>query len=679
MLTPVEKAIFILAVLTSLYFAVGTFKKMVAIIGSGSGEIPRDRMLYRCALGVKMLINQNNMIRNRPFVSLVHSLIAWTFILYLLVNVVDVLEGLITNFHFLGSGLTGDIYHFLVDVMSVMALIGMTYFLVRRFLSKSPALNIRDNIKLHPAAIKGISKDSLLVGLFILGHIGFRFLSASFQIAQEGGDTWQPFANILASVWMGLPPFIVLSAEHIFWWLAIGLILVFLPYFPHTKHAHLFMGPFNLATKPDRKSPGAMDAIDFEDESIEQFGISQLKDLSQTQLVDAFACIMCNRCQDACPAYTTGKELSPSALEINKRYHISENMNALADGKGDDVPLLSYAISESALWACTSCGACVEVCPVGNEPMLDILGIRQDQVLMNSAFPNELKGAFTGIERNGNPWQMSGDRMAWTESLDFVVPTTDDNPEYDLLYWVGCAGAYDPGTQKTARAIATILNTAGVNFAVLGNSETCTGDMARRAGNEYLFSEMAKSNIETLNGAGAQKKKIVTGCPHCFHTLDNEYPAYGGQYDVMHHTQLIDNLITEGKIKPESQDGTEITYHDPCFLGRHNGEYNAPRDALTTHGFSLVEMARNKRDSFCCGAGGAQVWKEEEAGDQAVSDHRFEEAKKTGVETLAVGCPFCARMMNDANARAGSPMQIKDIAEIVAESSQKEKGTKQGN
>ena len=678
MLTPIEKVAFIFAVIVSLYYASITFKQMASIIRMGTGQLPTDRFLHRCGIGFKMLFSQNSMIRDRPLVSFIHSFLAWTFILYLLVNVVDVLEGMINGYHFLESSFAGHVYRFLVDVTSMTALIGMIFFLIRRFLSKSPALSVRDNVKIHPDAIKGISRDSLIVGLFILGHVGFRLLGASFQVALTVGETWQPFAGLLAQLWTALPPSILTIGEHISWWLAIGLILAFLPYFPYTKHAHLFMGPFNLATRPERTSLGAMDAIDFEDETIEQFGISQLKDLNQTHLVDAFACIMCNRCQDACPAYVTGKELSPAALEINKRYHIRENMEAMASGEYEDVPLLSYAISESALWACTSCGACVDICPVGNEPMFDILGIRQDQVLMNSVFPKELKGAFTGIERNGNPWQMSGDRLDWAQSLDFPVPTAEENPNYEVLYWVGCAGAYDPNTQKTARAIATILHASGVNFAVLGNSETCTGDMARRSGNEYLFSEMAKGNIDTLNRVGADKKKIVTGCPHCLHTLGKEYSAYGGNYTVMHHTQMIESLTADGKLNTATDQQTQVTFHDPCYLGRHNGEYQAPRNVLADSGLSLVEMARNKRNAFCCGAGGAQVWKEEEEGDQAVSDHRFEEAKNTGAETLAVGCPFCARMMNDANTRAGNPMLVKDVAEIVVESLNRGKRSEKG-
>jgi Fe-S oxidoreductase len=420
-------------------------------------------------------------------------------------------------------------------------------------------------------------------------------------------------------------------------------------------------------TRPQRKVLGALDPIDFEDETIEQFGVARLSDLSQTQIVDAFACIMCNRCQDACPAYVTGKPLSPAALEINKRYYIRKNMSPLAAGEDDSQSLLEYAISDSAVWACTSCAACIEVCPVGNEPMLDILAMRQDQVLMNSSFPHELRGAFTGMERNANPWQMADDRLGWTSSLDFPVPTVEENPDFELLYWVGCAGAFDPNAQEIARAIATVLHAAGVNFAVLGNNETCTGDVARRAGNEYLFYELAQMNIETLNAIGANQKKIVTGCPHCLHTIGNEYADFGGHFTVVHHTQFIAELVGSGRLKLTRQaELGEATFHDPCYLGRHNGVYDEPRQVLTGVGVTLQEMERTRSDSFCCGAGGAQMWKEEEPGTQMVSAARLTEAQNSGATTLAVGCPFCARMLDDANKQAGSPLKVKDIAEIVA-------------
>jgi len=285
---------------------------------------------------------------------------------------------------------------------------------------------------------------------------------------------------------------------------------------------------------------------------------------------------------------------------------------------------------------------------------------------MNSSFPAQLRGAFTGMERNANPWQMTEDRLAWTKPLDFPVSTVEENPDFEVLYWVGCAGAFDPSAQTVARAIATVFHAAGVNFAVLGNNEMCTGDVARRAGNEYLFFELAQMNIETLNDVGADKKKIITGCPHCLHTLGKEYADFGGHYAVVHHTQFIADLIGRGKLHLQSTKLTKATFHDPCYLGRHNGVYDEPRSVLNQTGVKLQEMDRTRNDGFCCGAGGAQMWKEEEPGQEVVNLNRFAEAQATGAEILAVGCPFCARMLNDANSQSGTSMQVKDVAELVA-------------
>ncbi len=666
MLTSIEKILFAVVLLASLYLTYITFSRMIKIVRHGQGQLKFDDLPRRIITGLMAFINQGQIIRHRRLTSLFHFFIAWGFLYYLLVNAVDVVEGYLPGFRFLGHGVPGGLYRLLADVFSMAVLVGMIFFLIRRFVAKVPVLTYHDNVKLHPKAWPGIPTDSLIVGGFILFHVGFRFLGTSFLVALAGPDVWQPFASLVANLWRGLSSTSIAVGWHASWWLALGLILAFLPYFPYSKHAHLFIGPFNFMTRPRRQSPGALEAIDFDDESIEQFGVARLTDLSQTHLVDAFACIMCNRCQDACPAYVTGKELSPAALEINKRYYIRENMKQLAAGE-DPLPLLDYAISQSAVWACTSCGACVEVCPVGNEPMFDILAMRQDQVLMNGLFPNALKGAFTGMERNANPWQMAEDRLAWARSLDFPVPLVEQNPDFEVLYWVGCAGAFDPNAQAIARAIATLLHAAGVNFAVLGNNETCTGDVARRAGNENLFFEMARMNIETLNAIGADKKKIVTGCPHCLHTLGREYTAFGADYTVLHHTQLIAELIGQGRLKLNGNSLEKVTFHDPCYLGRHNGEYDAPRQLLAQAGVTLLEMSRTKSDSFCCGAGGAQVWKEEEAGTEAVSVNRYAEAQGSGAQTIAVGCPFCVRMLNDANAAAGAPMKVKDVAEVVVE------------
>jgi Fe-S oxidoreductase len=342
-------------------------------------------------------------------------------------------------------------------------------------------------------------------------------------------------------------------------------------------------------------------------------------------------------------------------------------MAELAAGATNGSRLLDFAISESAVWACTACGHCIEVCPVGNTPMLDILDIRRDQVLMESSFPEELKGAFVGLERAGNPWQSTDSRLEWSKPLAFPVPTVQENPDYEILLWVGCAGAFNPDAQNTVRALATIMHEAGVSFAVLGDAESCSGDSARRAGNEYLYWEMAKGNIETLNEAGADKKRIVTSCPHCFTTIGKEYGELGGHYEVFHHTQLIADLIGRGKLKLNGDKLEKVTFHDPCFLGRQNGVISEPREVLAQAGATLLEMDRNGRDSFCCGAGGAQYWKEEEHGTEAVNLNRFAQARATGADTLAVGCPFCATMMIDANRENGEAMKVGDVAELVAE------------
>lgn len=666
MLTPTEKFLFILLVAISLSASAVTFNEMRLIIARGQGSLRLDNLLRRMVRGLVALLTQGSIIRNRKLTSLIHYGVAYGFIFYGLVNALDILEGFISGFYL--PGVAGQIYGLLADLFSIAVLVGVVYFLLRRFASPvgSRTLTQRANVKMLPEARPGVRKDSLVVGLFILFHVGFRFLSQTFDIALEGTDPWRPFANLIAPLWSGLGEQALTFGFHASWWIALALIFMFLAYFPFTKHAHLFMGPLNFMTRPERPALGALEPLNFEDETIEQFGVARLTDLQQTHILDAFACIMCNRCQDACPAYVTGKELSPAALEINKRYYLRQNMAELAAGAPDEPHLLEYAISESALWACTSCGACVEVCPVGNEPMFDILNIRRDLVMMQSEFPAELQGAFRGMERLQNPWGVTEDRMAWTAPLPFEVPTVEDNPDFEVLYWVGCAGAFDPKGQEIARSIATVLQHAGVNYAILGGMESCTGDSARRAGNEYLFFEMASANIELFKEIGLEDKLIVTGCPHCFHTIGKEYAGYGGNFRVMHHTQMIADLVGKGKLRLNGSSLEQVTFHDPCYLGRHNRVFDAPRDALAQAGATLLEMERSREMSFCCGAGGAQFWKEEEPGLQAVPSNRFLEAQKTGAKTLAIGCPFCARMLEDASKEHGESMRVLDVAEVVA-------------
>ncbi len=671
MLTPVEQLAFILLALFSVGAAFNGFREMYLIINRGEGQLYLDNLPARAWRALRIYLAQTTTLKTRRISSLFHLGIVWGFTFYFLVNALDLLRGYIPGFleALRSTGALFDLYRLAADLLSVAVLGGMVYFILRRFvLPNQVELKYHDNVLLHPKVKAGmVNRDSLIVGVFILLHVGARFLGEAVHVAATAPDPFMPFATLVASLFAGASEDGLKLLEHIMWWVALGGILVFLPYFPYTKHAHLFMAPLNFLTKPRRTSLGEMEPIDFEDQEREQFGANRLEHLPRTHIFDAFACIMCNRCQDVCPAYTTGKELSPSALEINKRYFIRERMGDLAAGAESPAPLVGSVISESAVWACTACGACIDICPVGNEPMLDILYIRRDAVLMQSEFPAELQTAYKGMERQGNPWANPESRFAWAKDLDVPVPTIEENPNFDILYWVGCAASYDPRAMLTARAFVKVLHAAGVNFAVLGEAENCTGDVARRSGKEDLYYELAMGNVETLNAAGV--KRIVVTCPHCLHNLGKEYHQFGGHYQVIHHTELIQELVAAGKLPLTALPGqaSNVTFHDPCYLGRHNDVVEAPRAVLGALTDSLVEMPRSRRSSFCCGAGGAQFWKEEEHGAKAVNIERYEEARGTGAEIVAVGCPFCMQMFDSARTAIADGPQVKDVAELVAE------------
>lgn len=668
MLTIPEKIIFLIASLLTLYAAYRIANRIRLILRRGQGWIDWGILPRRLVRALMDTVTLKPTWRIRFGASLLHAFIAWAFIFYLLVNLVDVLEALITGFRFSDLvGAPGGLFRVTADLLSVAALIGMSALLIRRFVFKPADLKTRDDVLLHPKARAGIRRDSAIVGGFILVHIGSRFLGQSLLIALEGYDPWQPFASMVSPVWNGMGETGLIIGIHLCFWLAVGTILLFIPYFLISKHIHLFFAPLNFLLKPKRRSPGELSPIDFENEDVEQFGATRLEDLGWEQLMDAYACIMCYRCQQVCPAYNTGKVLSPAALEINKRYFLNQEGAQIASGGASSESLLDFAITPEAVWACTACGACTDICPVGNEPMRDILDIRRAMVLMENDFPDTLQIAFRGMERTANPWNIPPEeRMVWAEGLQ--VPLIKDNPHPEILWWVGCAPATDPRAQKTAQAFAKILAAAGVDYAVLGDQESCTGDSARRAGNEYLFYELATSNIETLNNLSPPR--IVTTCPHCLHTLKNEYPTFNGNYDVIHHSQFISELLKTGKInlvQNHNQHNQLVTFHDPCYLGRQNDILLEPRQVITNAGDSLLEISPHGYDSFCCGAGGAQVWKEEEHGYERVNTHRFQQAARTGANILAVGCPFCMVMLNDARTGTNHNMEILDIAEIVAQ------------
>ena len=481
--------------------------------------------------------------------------------------------------------------------------------------------------------------------------------------------------------------------EVVFLLAQLAVILGFLVFVTYSKHLHIFLAGLNVlfSRRPDglralepMRSNGTV--LDFEeaDPDTDVFGLGKIEDFTWKGLLDMGTCTECGRCQSQCPAWATDKPLSPKMIILDLRDHAlakapwtlagsDEAREALpAAVKAEaERPLVGGAdvngvIDPDALWACTNCGACVNECPVDIEHIDHISGMRRHQVLIESAFPVEGAGMLKNLENKGDPWGMGAARRTdWTEGLDFEVPVASGklDPEVEYLFWVGCAGALEDRARKTTRAIATLLHTAGVNFAVLGPAETCTGDPARRIGNEFVYSMLAQQNIETLNEAAP--KTIVASCPHCFNTIANEYPQLGGNYEVIHHTQLLARLVGQGKLTPVNAVEEKITYHDPCFLGRHNKVYSPPREIMEqVPGVQSQEMHRCKERGFCCGAGGARMWMEERIGKR-INTERIDEALGTDPDTISTGCPYCLVMLGDAVAAKKASGEAKDTLEVV--------------
>jgi Fe-S oxidoreductase len=662
MLTIVEKIVFILLAGASLYFGSKGFIDVYKVISRGKSEQRFDNLKGRIRRALGIVLTQRSVFKARPLVSLLHALIFYGFVFYFLVNLVDLLEG---YFSLHARGGAWNAFNLTADLLTTGILTGVIGLIIRRRVVKPGDFAYGANVPLQAEVRAGMLRDSTIVSGFILVHVGCRLMFGAAQLARDGTDPFQPVATIISSIYAGVSPALVDGAVHVFWWGALGSILAFIPYFPRSKHIHLFMAPVNLALKKDK--PGVLQPMDFENEEV--FGAARLEEFSWPRLMDAYSCIMCNRCQDVCPASNTGKALSPAAILVNERVELNKIFSDFAAGKESPRPLLDFALSEEAAWACTTCNACVEICPVGNEQMLHIIDVRRERVLTAAEFPNGLKNAFNHMERAGNPWGIAAEeRMVWAKGLPFPVPTLEQKSDPEVLYWVGCAAAFDPRAQKIARSMAELLHAAGLDWAVIGKSEKCTGDTARRAGNEYLFAQMAEENIAVLNEA--KPATIVTHCPHCFHTISNEYPQFGGNFTVKHHTQFIEELIRDGKIKVSGDGAGAATYHDPCYLGRHNGVFDAPRQLIQSAGARITEPNRNRSNSFCCGAGGGQFWKDEEKGNERVSTNRYRELKQTGAKTIATGCPFCMRMISEETAKEeeGSAPDVLDVAEIVARS-----------
>lgn len=442
---------------------------------------------------------------------------------------------------------------------------------------------------------------------------------------------------------------------------------------------HRFLAPFNIYFKRNPGIGATLGAlppmlskgqeIDFEDPKEDDiFGIGTAADISWKGLLDMASCTECGRCQSQCPAWHTEKPLSPKLLVMAMRDHALTKIPAT----GPIVGLEGAPISPDVLWSCTSCGACVNECPVDIEHVDHIVNMRRFQVLVESEFPSELGGTFRNLEKAGNPWGANRvDRDAWINECDFPIRKIEGEIPEDIeyLFWVGCAGAFEERGKKTTKAVAELLYMAGVSFGVLGKRETCTGDPARRAGNEFLYQILSRENIETLNEVFAHRgtKKVVVTCPHCFTTIGRDYKQSGYEFEMVHHTQLLNQLVRDGKLKSVSQSSKKLTYHDPCYLGRHNQIYEPPRELLATTGADMVEMPRNKERSFCCGAGGGRMWMEEKLGTR-INLNRVDEAIETGAEEIAVGCPFCRVMVSDGVTGRGAQVEVLDVAQALLRS-----------
>jgi Fe-S oxidoreductase len=593
---------------------------------------------------------------------------------------------------------------FLQDFIAVMALLGLATFVWIRLRNAPKDLGRRSRFF-------GSHLAGAWITLFMIFNViwtMFLFRGSSSALGNlpytSGAFVSIGVGNLLDGLSHGGLEFL----EGLGLLLHIGVMLVFLNFVLNSKHLHIFVAPLNVlfgrrpvalgAVKPliSAGKPITLADIDDLDEDA-RLGVGSIADFSWKGLLDFTTCTECGRCQSQCPAWNTEKPLSPKLLIMNLRDHALAAAPAMsADGSGTAPeaaveelgrPLIadeaSYGVIDpDVLWSCTNCGACVNQCPVDIEHVDHIVDMRRYQVLVENNFPTELNQLFRGLEGKGNPWNMSAQaRMDWAKGLDFEVPVVGEDLEslesVDWLFWIGCAGAYEDRAKKTVRAVAELLHIAGVSFGVLGNGETCTGDPARRAGHEFVYQGLAAQNVETLGGLWPEHKvkQVVTTCPHCLNTLKNEYRDLGLELDVVHHTQLLNRLVREGRLTPVNGGPgaakRSITYHDPCFLGRHNQVYAPPRELLQVlPGASYVEMARSQERSFCCGAGGARMWMEETIGER-INVNRTREAVATGADQIAVGCPFCRVMLSDGltaeqtDGRAREDVEVLDVAQML--------------
>ncbi len=621
-----------------------------------------DRIPERVLTVVMNVLGQRAVLKKRG-AGIMHATIFWGFLIITLETMENFGYELHPGFtfEFIGPTLFSGLVA-LQDFFTLAVLCAVLYAFYRRLIVRPEGLG-----KSNDAIIILSLTGSLMISLFLM--------RAFHMVSQPNWyDNYQFFSSFLSRNLlepMALSPEAAGNISSVFRWVHHFLVLGFLCYIPASKHLHVLTAGPNTFFRNLEPTKG-MRKVNLEDETVTSFGMSKITDMSWKDTLDLFACTECGRCQDACPAHNTQKPLSPKAIIADLKDILYHNKTAILAGKSDEVgPVLGTKVTDDVIWACTSCRACEVACPVFIEQTDKIYEIRRNMVLMESRFPPELQTVFKNVENNFSPWAMSpDDRDKWaTEPDDLQVKTmaalAASGEQVEYLFWVGCAGSFDDRNKKVSRALVSVLRKAGIKFAILGKEEKCTGDPVRRMGNEYLAQSLIQENVNKLNEY--KVKKVVTACPHCFNAIKNEWKDFGGTFEVVHHTQLIGKLIKEGKLKPTKGTEQKITYHDSCYIGRWNQEYEAPRAILDSLPMAKVqEMEKNSANGMCCGAGGGRMWMEETIGTR-VNIKRTEQALATNASTIAANCPFCMTMLTDGikSKDMAEKVKVVDIAELI--------------
>jgi Fe-S oxidoreductase len=626
----------------------------------GRGDEKFGQLVRRLLKTLVQVLGQWCQLKNltlKDRASLGHVFMAWGFFLFVPFYLIFIIIGG-------GLGLSETLEHtsfffyytWIMDIAAPFIVLGALWGIIRRYVVRPPRLKGEQTVE---AMV-------ILVTVLIhpMTHLFKEATGIALGYAPVGlGASLPPISNALSNLFAGASTSSIQTAQVAFFWAHWSIVLFVLVYIAYSRYLHMIAAIFNvLLQSPPPK--GALRPIDLE--KAETFGASKITDFTRKQLLDLYSCVIYSQCQEVCPAYASGKELNPKKLIEDLKKHLLEEGPGLVKGKeAPDKALIGEVITEDVIWACTTCRACQQVCPVAVEHVDKIIDLRRNLVMEQAKVPETAEGALRSIEDRGHPWRGTTlSRTDWAEGLD--IKTLAEDKDADILFWVGCSYALEERSTKVAQAMAKLMKLAGIKFAILGAEESCCGEPARRLGNEYLFQMQAEKNIELLKNYGV--KRIVTACPHGYNTLKNEYPQFGGNFEVIHHTEFIAQLIKEGKLKVNKSRGELVTYHDACYLGRYNDIYQAPRQVIKSiPGIKLVEMERNGKNSFCCGGGGGHMWLEEQTG-RRINEMRTEQALETKAQIVVTACSFCLQMFDDGiKAKAAEEkLKVMDIAELVA-------------